>query len=108
MLATLFWRAPQALSARFTISSRLIDSQNRVIVQRDSEPASGLRATIGWSPSEVVQDDVGLLVPPNLVPGAYRIGVIVYNGATGENMKPDKGDAAQNELFVASEVTISP
>ncbi len=104
VLATFFWRAPQSLSARFTISTRLLDSQNRVIVQRDSEPASGRRATIGWALNEVVQDDVGFLVPPDAAPGVYRIGVIVYNGATGENLKPDRGDAAQSEMFVVNEV----
>lgn len=108
VLATFFWSTPQSLSARFTISSRLLDSQNRVIVQRDSEPANGMRGTIGWSPNEIVQDDVGLLIPPDAAPGAYRLGVIVYNGATGENMKPDKGDPLQSELFDASQLTVNP
>jgi hypothetical protein len=106
VLVTLFWRAPQSLSARFTISTRIIDSQNRLVVQRDSEPASGKRATIGWAPAEIVQDDVGLLIQPDASPGTYRIGVIVYNGATGENIQPDKGDPTQGELFTAAEITV--
>lgn len=108
VLATFFWSAPQSLSARFTISARLVDSQNRVIVQRDSEPANGMRGTIGWSPNEIVQDDVGVLVPPDAMPGIFRISVIIYNGASGENMKPEKGNPAQSELFDASEITVTP
>ncbi|MBI5650584.1 MAG: DUF2723 domain-containing protein [Chloroflexi bacterium] len=59
VLLTLLWRAPQPVNARFTISFRLIDAQNNKLVQRDAEPASGLRPTIGWAPEEIVQDDVG-------------------------------------------------
>ncbi len=107
VLVTFFWRAPQALAARLTISLRLNDSKNRLIVQRDSGPASGRRATIGWTANEIIQDDEGFIVPPDAPLGAYRIGIIVYNAATGENLKPDKGaNAAQSELFVAKEVII--
>lgn len=107
VLVTFFWRAPQALAARLTISLRLNDSQNRLIVQRDSEPASGRRATVGWTADEIIQDDEGFIVPPDVPSGVYRTGIIVYNAATGENLKPDNGaDAAQGELFIANEFII--
>lgn len=108
VLTTLFWRAPESVSAHFTISARLIDAQNRVVMQRDAEPASGRRATIGWAPGEIVQDDVGLFAPPDAVPGIYRLGVIVYNGASGENLKPSMGSAEQRELFIVGEVVLTP
>ncbi len=84
-LATLYWRAPQTFSERLAISVRLTDAQNHLIAQRDSEPASGLRSTVGWSPNEIVQDDVAFIIPPDAPPGVYHLTVVVYNTATGEN-----------------------
>ncbi|MEW5718052.1 MAG: DUF2723 domain-containing protein [Chloroflexota bacterium] len=86
-LLMLAWRAPQSLSARFTISLRVVDAQDRVVYQRDAEPANGLRPTIGWVPEEIVQDDAGFFVPPDAAPGAYRLMIVVYNPANGEELR---------------------
>ncbi len=100
-LATFFWRAPQSVSTRFTISLRLVDAQNRVIVQRDSEPASGLRPTVGWTSNEIVQDDEGFFAPPNAAPGTYRLQIVVYNSATVQNLTTPSG-----QIFTVGEVRI--
>jgi hypothetical protein len=85
-LLTLWWRAPQSLSARLTISLRVVDAQDRVVYQRDAEPANSLRPTLGWTPDEIVQDDAGFFVPPDAAPGVYRLVVVVYNPANGEEL----------------------
>jgi hypothetical protein len=85
-LLTLWWHAPQSVSARFSISLRVVDAQDRVVYQRDAEPANGLRPTIGWTPDEIVQDDYGFFVPPGAAPGAYRLAIVVYNPASGEEL----------------------
>jgi hypothetical protein len=82
-LLTLFWRAPASVNRRLTISLRVIDAQDRVVYQRDSEPASGLRPVIGWAPGEIVQDDLGFFVPPPSAPGVYRFEIVVYDPASG-------------------------
>lgn len=86
-LLTLWWRAPQSLSARLTISLRVVDAQDRVVYQRDAEPANGARPTIGWAPEEIVQDDLGFFVPRDAAPGAYRLMVVVYDPASGEELR---------------------
>jgi hypothetical protein len=103
MLVTLFWRAPQAISTRLTISLRLTDAQGRVLVQRDSEPASGLRPTLGWSDNEIVQDDAGMLVPPDAAPGMDRLQIVVYNSATVQNLTTFQG-----EIFTLGDLQIAP
>lgn len=85
-LLTLFWRAPQSLNSRLTVSFRLMDTQGQVVYQRDMEPASGLRPTIGWAPNEVVQDDIGFFVPPNVSPGVYQAVIVVYNPIDGTEL----------------------
>ena len=85
-LLTMWWRAPQSVSARFSISLRIADAQDHVVYQRDAEPANGLRPTIGWAPDEIVRDDAGFFIPPNATPGAYRLVIVVYSPASGEEL----------------------
>ena len=102
-LITLFWRVPHAPGTRYTISFRLVDGQGGKIFQRDSEPANGLRPTIGWTDNEIVQDDVGLIVPPAVAPGTYRFQIVVYNSITGENLTTPTG-----EVFALEDLGITP
>jgi hypothetical protein len=99
VLLTLLWRAPQPVNARWTISIRVLDAHNTKLIQRDAEPASGLRPTIGWAPDEIVQDDIGFFAPPS--PGAYRIEIVVYNSATAQDLETPRGNVfALGELMV--------
>jgi len=86
------WRAPEAVGARLTISLRVVDAQDRVLYQRDAEPANGARPTIGWAPGEIVEDDVGFFVPADAAPGAYRLVIVVYDAARGEELKLSSGE----------------
>lgn len=100
-LLTLFWRAPQGIGANLSVSFRLMDSQDRVVYQRDSIPANGTRPTIGWAPDEIVQDDVGFFVPPDVAPGAYYLALVVYNPANGEEWM-----SSNLSLFTVNELQI--
>ncbi len=100
-LATLYWRAPEPFSDRLAISVRLSDAQNHLIAQRDAEPANGLRSTAGWAPNEIVQDDVGFIVPADAPPGTLYLRVVVYNTATGENLTT--GDL----VFTLADLTVT-
>lgn len=95
VLVTLFWRAPESLGARYTVSLRLVDADHRVIAQRDAEPASGTRPTIGWVSDEIVQDDAGIFVPRDVAAGAYQIAAVVYNSQTIEDLQLSTGTLAQ-------------
>jgi hypothetical protein len=81
------WRAPEAVGARLTISLRVVDAQDRVVYQRDAEPANGARPTIGWAPGEIVEDDAGFFVPADAPSGAYRLVIVVYDAARGEELE---------------------
>jgi hypothetical protein len=103
VLVTLFWRSPQTISTRLTVSLRLTDAQDHVLVQRDSEPGNGLRPTLGWSDNEIVQDDAGLLVPPSATPGVARLQIVLYNSATVQNLTTPQG-----EIFSLGELKVVP
>lgn len=102
-LLTLFWRAPQTLGARLTISLRVMDPQKRLVYQRDSEPASGRRSTLGWAPHEIIPDDVGFFIPPDALPGKYTLVIVVYNPANGEDLTTPGG-----ALFTLGDLQVAP
>lgn len=95
------WRAPASVNARFTISLRVVDAQDRVVYQRDMEPANGLLPTIGWMPNEIVQDDAGFFIPLDAAPGQYRLRLVVYNPASGEELKTD-GEVFRLPMFTVN------
>lgn len=101
-MVLLWWRARQSLSARLSISLRVVDARDHVVYQRDGEPANGARPTIGWAPDEIVEDAWGFLVPADAAPGAYRLVVVVYDSATMENLVPN-GDAVYHVATVSVE-----
>ncbi len=90
-VVSLYWRLPEPTSARFGISLRIQDSQGHVILQRDSEPASGRRPTSGWLTNEVVQDDAGIIIPPDTPPGPLHLQLAVYESGTGKPLTPETG-----------------
>ncbi len=90
-LLTLFWRVSQSISTRLTVSLRLVDAQDHIVYQRDAEPGSGLRPAIGWTSGEIVQDDIGFFIPSDAAPGQYRLMIVVYNPANGEELTSRDG-----------------
>jgi hypothetical protein len=62
-----------------------------------------LRPTIGWAPGEIVQDDAGWFVPPDAAPGMYRLGIVVYNPATGAELET----LQKTPVFLIQELNVS-
>jgi hypothetical protein len=104
VMPTLFWRVPDYINSRLTISLRIVDLQGNLIVQRDSAPANGLRPTIGWEPNEIIQDDAGMFIPRTAASGTYKFALVIYNSETMENLKSLDG----NELFVFGDFQVRP
>jgi hypothetical protein len=74
----LFWRSDRSLSERYKVFLHLVDSQGRIVAQRDSEPGGGLALTTTWQPGETITDNHGLLVPPGTPSGEYRLMLGLY------------------------------
>lgn len=102
-LLTLFWRVPQSVNAHYTISLRVVNTQDEVMYQRDAEPANGMRPVLGFAPNEIVQDDAGFFVPPSAPPGKYRLIIVVYNPANSEELT-HSGESK----FVVEELDVTP
>jgi hypothetical protein len=80
---TLLWRGDHApTTARWKVFTHLLDPSNKVVAQRDAEPADNLRPTTTWQRGEEIQDNYGIAVPSGLPPGLYTLEVGMYDGET--------------------------
>lgn len=84
---TLFWQAEGGpMLERLAVFAHLSDKQGRLAAQQDSEPDGGSRPTTGWTPGEVIRDPIGILLPPDIQTGEYRLTVGLYRPDTGERL----------------------
>lgn len=93
---SLFWQAEERPPAeRLTVFAHLVDDQGRLVAQQDSEPVGGSRPTTGWTAGEVIRDPIGILLPPDLAAGEYRLKVGLYRPGTGERLEVSGQGAAE-------------
>ena len=76
---TLFWQTAEPLDTRYKIFIHLVLNGGPPLAQRDSEPGGGLALTTTWTPGETVIDNHGLFLPPDLLPGCYRLLLGLYD-----------------------------
>jgi hypothetical protein len=76
---TLYWRALQAPEFDYSVSLRLFDEAGREVFKVDSQnPVLGTYPTSRWRAGEVVGDYYEVQLAPDLPPGTYHWGVILY------------------------------
>jgi hypothetical protein len=76
---TLYWRAIQSPAHDYSVSLRLLDAAGAEIYQVDSQnPVLGAYPTSRWPAGEIVGDYYEIQLPPDLLPGTYRWGVVLY------------------------------
>jgi mannosyltransferase len=95
---TLYWRALETMSTPYTVFTHLLDEENRVQGQMDSQPVSGSRPTTGWVPQEYLRDEYHLTVAEDAPPGEYLIEVGMYDASTPEFRRLPLVDSAGNVL----------
>jgi hypothetical protein len=76
---TLYWRALQGPAGDYSVSLRLYDQAGQEVLKEDSQhPVLGTYPTSRWTAGEVVADYYEIQLSPDLPPGNYRWGVILY------------------------------
>jgi mannosyltransferase len=78
----LFWQALEPMDTPYTVFTHLLDEDNEVRGQMDSQPVAGARPTTGWVPQEYVRDDYQLVIGADAPPGDYLIEVGMYDAST--------------------------
>jgi mannosyltransferase len=88
---TLFWQSERVPARRYKVFLHLLDEDNHIVGQRDTEPGGGVRLTTLWQPGEVIADNYGLPIHPGTPPGQYRIEVGMYDLETGQRLAMPDG-----------------
>lgn len=77
------WQALRDVNRDYDVSWRLLDPSGRLVLQRDSGPASGFLRSGNWKPDEEVTDRYGMPIPTYVTPGQYSLAAVVYDKASG-------------------------
>lgn len=78
LTVTLAWQAEQAMDISYSIFLHLLDSEGRIIAQRDAPPGGQELPTSLWLPGEVVVHEYILQPDLHLQPGIYHLIVGIY------------------------------
>lgn len=81
-----YWRAEQKLSARYVVQVRLLDKEDHIWAEDNSEPEGGNFPTNSWKVGEPVGDQYTLSLPPTMPPSDYRITIGVYDPSSERNL----------------------
>jgi hypothetical protein len=104
---TFFWRTDSVLTERYKVFIHLYADVNAPpVAQTDSEPGGGLVLTTIWEPGQWVADNHGLLLPPDLPAGEYRLMVGLYNLADGVRLPITVDDTIGGERFDLGAIVI--
>jgi 4-amino-4-deoxy-L-arabinose transferase-like glycosyltransferase len=85
---TLYWQAAARPPADYTVFVQLLNANNQLIAQQDSQPQAGTAPTGSWFPGEIVPDNYTLPLPSPAAagPAPYRLIVGMYHPDTGERL----------------------
>ncbi len=102
---TVHWRAVQVPAHDYSVSLRLFEEggDGERVFQTDSQhPVLGTYPTSRWSAGEVVSDYYEIQLAPDLPPGTYRWGVILYRALSGGGWESLKVDGTDGEIAMGA------
>jgi 4-amino-4-deoxy-L-arabinose transferase-like glycosyltransferase len=94
----LFWRSYASVETNYTVFLQLLDPNNQIIAQVDSQPLAGIYPTSRWQPGDIISEKFILPVNPDLLAGKNRLVTGMYDLDTGvrlptydsqDNLLPD-------------------
>lgn len=99
---SLFWETYVQPQGDYTVFVHLLEQPGeQPITTADGPPVSGYYPTRLWREGDVVEDLHTLDIPEDLAPGAYQIGVGLYDPVTGRRVqRNDGGDTVFLELQI--------
>jgi hypothetical protein len=105
---TLYWRALQGPTDDYSVSLRLYDQAGQEILKEDSQhPVLGTYPTSRWTSGEVVADYYEIQLSPDLPPGNYRWGVILYRPVPDGGWENLKAGGTDSEVAMGGSFKVS-
>lgn len=95
------WQARHPGESRYKLFVHVSDARGALAAQADDEPQAGLRPTDGWHAGEVINDRIGIWLPPSLAPGIYHVTLGLYDPDGGARLPatgPDNTPLPNDEV----------
>ncbi len=111
LLLTLYWQALAPMERRYTVFTHLLDTEQHVVAQMDSEPQGGGLPTDRWTVGQVVQDNYALTLPQAARPGPHLLEVGMYYLPTLERLPvrdPDTGEPLGDRVLLGTVKVVAP
>jgi mannosyltransferase len=111
LLLTLYWQALAPMAERYTVFAHLLDAQQRIQAQMDSEPQGGGLPTDRWAVGQLVSDNYALTVSADAAPGPHVLEVGMYRleGLTRLPVRdPDTGASLGDRVLLGAVEVITP
>lgn len=108
LLLSLYWQSLTELDESYTVFTHLLDNENRIWAQMDSQPVSGTHPTSEWKAGEVVRDNYGLLIPSDTPSGQYVLEVGMYLWPSMERLPvmDEEGVSVEDDRVVLGKVSV--
>jgi hypothetical protein len=81
---TLHWHALETPDRGYHTFVHLLNADGEIVAQHDGPPGEGELPALGWLPGEYLTDTHLLRLPFDLPDGVYRLGIGLYDPATGQ------------------------
>jgi hypothetical protein len=106
---SLLWQATAPIDQDYTVFVQMLDESGQLGLQMDRYPVDGFRLTSSWQLGEKVRDNYGLVIPPGMPPGRYRLITGMYWLETLERLPVTNYEAVHLGDYVSlGEVTVAP
>lgn len=88
----LIWQTDTEIDDLFKVFVHIVDADDEIVAQRDSEPGNGLFPTTDWNTDFPVSDRFAIQLPSDLAPGEYEVRVGLYEPNSGLRLRVTNGE----------------
>lgn len=103
---TLFWQATEPIPRRYKVFVHVLDTDGKIVSQRDAEPGGGARPTNTWQPGETVLDNYGVLIPLDASAGEYQVKIGMYHVKDGTRLPITLGGQAVGDCLLLDPIIV--
>jgi hypothetical protein len=102
LTVTLNWQIHQKNERDLTVFVHLYDSDGQLVTQDDGYPLKGMAPFWLWNSGQTLQDERTLTWPIDAPSGTYRVGVGIYDPATGSRLQAENtsGEPIPNDALI--------
>ena len=102
------WSTEMSAEKNYKVTLQLLNANNQIVAQVDSEPVGGQRPTSTWQPFESIDDPYGLPVLLATPPGDYSLILAVYDPTSGVRLPVTTNEGISDHLRLGTITIATP